>query len=175
MVIEMLRHTPAWVFVLFIGLVLMGFRQTFAQRASKTRLMVLPGVMAILSLTGVCSVFGAHAAGIAGWASGVGAAALASGLLLEPNDVGYSAVDRRYTLPGSWWPMLLMLAIFFIKYAVAVALAREPALVNATSFATGASLAYGLSSGVFLARAVNALRAPVEPRGATCITANLAG
>ena len=175
MVIEILRHTPVWVFVLFIGLVLMGFRQTLALRASRTRLLILPAVMATLSLTGVCSVFGAHAAGIAGWASGVGAAALAGGLLLDPNDIDYSAIDGKYTLPGSWWPMLLMLVIFFIKYAVAVALARNPALVNAMSFATGASLAYGLSSGVFLARAINALRAPVEPRGAGSMTANIAG
>jgi hypothetical protein len=64
----------------------------------------------------------------------------------------------RHTLPGSWLPLALMMAIFFTKYGAAVAVAREPALVNMPLFIGGVSILYGVWSGLFFARLLRVLR-----------------
>jgi hypothetical protein len=49
--------------------------------------------------------------------------------------------------------MALILALFCVKYAVGASLAISPALSADRSFAAAVSLAYGVFSGLFLARA----------------------
>ncbi len=66
----------------------------------------------------------------------------------------YSAADRTFTVPGSWFPLALMMLIYFTKYAVGVALARDPGLRSLPAFIGPVSLAYGLLSGIFLGGAL---------------------
>jgi hypothetical protein len=47
-----------------------------------------------------------------------------------------------------------MMAIFFIKYAVGVTLARQVPVVNTLIFKGLVSFAYGFLSGLFLSRAL---------------------
>ena len=56
-------------------------------------------------------------------------------------------------IPGSWWPLALMMAIFFIKYATGYAFARNLAIALQPWFVGAVSLSLGLLSGAFLARA----------------------
>ena len=159
MLAEILRRTPVWVFVLFVLLLGLGIAQTRTRNVTLPRLALLPFAMLGLSVYGIVSGFGAHPLPLACWAAGLAAVVVANFALRLPHGVLRSQTARSFTVPGSWVPLALMMAIFFTRYAVAVAIARDAALPAAPGFAAAAGLAYGAFSGVFLARALHILRA----------------
>ena len=154
MLIEILKRTPPWVFVLFFILVTLGYLQSKDRTASRGRVSILPLAMVALSFFSVLSAFGVVAAGLGFWALGV-AIAIAVGVKLgEPRGVGFSSDTQSFFIPGSWLPLAFMMAIFFTRYAVGVVLARHLPVAGETAFVASVSLAYGIFSGSFIARAL---------------------
>ena len=162
MLLQILAHTPAWVFALFALLLWMGITQLFPRRASLARITVMPVVMTALAVYGVVSAFADTPWALAAWAATallVGAATL----LLAPastaqNQPQYNPQARSFSLPGSGVPLALMMGIFTTKYAVGVALSLHPALAHDTLVALGISSLYGVFSGSFIARALRLWR-----------------
>jgi hypothetical protein len=83
------------------------------------------------------------------WALGQGAA---------PAGAAYEPETRRFTVPGSWLPLALFMAIFACKFAVGMTSAMAPELLDSLSAAIGISAVYGLFSGVPNARAWRLLK-----------------
>ena len=156
MLLQIISHTPAWVFLLFGFLVLVGLRQLRGGPMPAWRLGAMPVAMAAFSLYGVDSAFAHSAPALAAWAFSV-AAVVAAGVML-PGMIGagarYDAASRRYHVPGSAVPLVLMMAIFFTKYAVSVLQVMHPDLRQHAAFALAVSALYGAFSGIFLARAI---------------------
>jgi hypothetical protein len=164
MLLEILRHTPRWVFVLFFVLLAVGLALTRTRHVGRKTVAILPVAMIALSLYGVYSAFGAAPEAIAAWLIGVGVA-LAAGLALAmPRNVRYSETTQTFVVPGSWTPLALMMAIFFTKYAVGVILARHLPIASTTAFVASIGFAYGLFGGLFLARALVTWRARSAPQ-----------
>lgn len=61
--------------------------------------------------------------------------------------------DGGFALPGSPLPLLLMLAVFALRYAVTVSLVLHPQWRVEAGFALPASVAAGFLAGLFAARA----------------------
>jgi hypothetical protein len=80
-----------------------------------------------------------------------------------PRVVHFDAAVGKFSLPGSYGPLTLMMSIFLTRYVVSVALAISPALATSVLFALVASLAYGALSGTFLARSLHILAAGQGP------------
>jgi hypothetical protein len=153
LLIEIIKHTPTWVFVLFFVLLALGYFQSKDRVMKRGSVSILPLAMVALSFYGVLSAFGAAPLGLVSWIIG-GAAAVWVGVTFAlPRGVTYSIETRSFTVPGSWLPLVLMMAIFFIKYAVGVTLARQLSIVGMSGFIGVVSLCYGFLSGLFLARA----------------------
>lgn len=151
MLIQVLTHTPRWVFVLFFALLALGVQQMFPRTASLRKVSLLPVAMGGYSLYGVVSSFGQPVALLA-WALG---AALSFFVLFgRPAAAGtrYDASRREFRLPGSAVPLALMMGLFFIKYGVGVTLSFAPQLASHTGFALPLCALYGFFSGVFAAR-----------------------
>ena len=74
MTLDIIRHTPFWVWAVLAKLIVLGLWQTRARRIGRGRVTLLPRVMIGLSLGGVLSSFGVAGVAIGGWAAGVGAA-----------------------------------------------------------------------------------------------------
>jgi hypothetical protein len=163
MLIQILKGTPAWVFVLFAGLVVIGVMQSRARSVSAGRLMVLPAAFIAFSLFGVIAAFGAQPALLVAWALGVGVAVLVRRVVGSPSNARWDPASTTFQVPGSWTPLALMMTVFFARYAISVSLAMQPALAKEALFAIGVSLGYGLLSGAFLARALHvlAVRSPI--------------
>ena len=154
---QILTHTPLWVFALFFGLVYLGYLQSRTRQVSRGRLIVLPLAMLAWSLYSVWSTFDAHLTALAAWAC-AWVAVVVIGLAWVPSRrVAYDASTAQFTVPGSWMPLALMMGIFFFKYAVAVAHAVKPGVLDATTAVVVVSAMYGLFSGLFMARAVRTL------------------
>lgn len=165
MIMQIISHTPIWVFVLFFVLLTLGYQASRPRTLSRGRVAILPVAMMLLSAYGVVSAFGYRATGIAAWVAGMALSVLLNRALQLPRGGRYSATAQSFALPGSWIPLVLMLAIFFTKYTVAVLLSLHPTLLDHASFVTGVSLAYGVLSGIFFASALTLWRL-MHPRHA---------
>ena len=143
---------PLWVFGLLAGLIALGIRQ------SRTRVVkpaVVAGIAAALlglSRYGVASGFGATPLPLAAWALGVGTALALAGRVVAPR--GLARVGQAVRVPGSWWPLVLMLGIFAGKTVLGVAHGMHAAAEHQTWFIVSASLLFGLLSGAFASRAL---------------------
>ncbi len=157
-----LSHTPAYVWAILAALVVAGSLQLRAQRMSRRRLLVAPVAMGALSLWSVAAAFGAQPSVVAAWLLGIGAAALANRALRWPRAV--AGDGDAFVVAGSPWPLALMLAIFALRYAVAVSLVFHPEWRADLAFAAPLALAYGALSGMFAARAVRILTSGLGPR-----------
>jgi hypothetical protein len=158
MILQILQRTPPWVFGLFVLLVVLGVMQGRTRELGKSRVALLPAVFLPLSLWGVWSAFGAEPLAFGGWLAGIGAALLLNRWARLPRNVTFAEGSGRFRVEGSWAPLGLMMAIFFTRYAIAVATAMQPGLKTVPAFLAAVGFAYGLMSGSFLARALRILK-----------------
>jgi hypothetical protein len=160
--VAILKGTPVWVWALLLGLVALGVSQTFARRVSLLRSALMPVVMLTLSLQSVATGFANPPLALLAWAVGAAVAAMAVLRWMDVSAVAYDPALRCFDLPGSGWPLVLMLGIFAMKYGMGVSLALHPELRSSTDLALASSAAFGVFSGVFLGRTL-ALWVRVRP------------
>ncbi|MCD6076671.1 MAG: hypothetical protein K0R89_609 [Ramlibacter sp.] len=166
-----LRNTPPWVGGLLVALVALGSTQLRDRRAGLVRVSVMPVAITAFSLWGTVSAFAGSSLlpqVLALWA----AAALVAGapVAVMRVDAQYDPATRSYALRGSVVPLLLILAIFLVKYVVGVELAIAPRLVHDAPYVLTVGGLYGAFSGIFIGRAARlwrlALRSPVPAAAA---------
>jgi hypothetical protein len=154
MLLQIVQHTPTWVWGLFVALLAFGLSQARARSVSLTRMTVLPLVLLALSFSGVVSTFSHATIAILAWAIGVTAAIALGRRFVTVRGASWSAETGLLHVPGSWLPLVLMLALFLIKYGVGITLAMNHAMAADTAFGACCGLAYGSFSGLFAARAL---------------------
>jgi hypothetical protein len=154
MLLQILARTPECVFGLFALLVWLGARQLREGNVGLMRVSLMPLAMIGLSLYGVWSAFGDSPMALASWAAAATAAALLVQAIALPAETHFDAAERSFRMAGSAMPLVLMMGIFFTKYAVGVLLAMHPELAHRPHFAVGVSTLYGAFSGVFFGRAL---------------------
>lgn len=158
MITQILSHTPAWVFALFVVLLVFGLMQTRTRTVRRIPALLLPAGMVALSLAGIQSSFGMTPVPLAAWAVALATTALVGYALFRDKRVRYDAAAKAYFVPGSWVPLVVIMAIFFAKYAYAVMKAMNATVITTALFVVGLSVVYGLLSGYFAARALNLIR-----------------
>lgn len=164
LIVQILKHTPLWVFGLFFGLTYIGHLQSKTRLVSRHRLAFLPIALLCLSFLGVWSSFGPNLTAFVSWTCALLAVVTFSLALAPPHSVSYSPESKLFTVPGSWVPLALMMCIFFTKYAVAVARALNPGSSNSIALIAIICTIYGLCSGIFLARALRVTRTAKHPQ-----------
>ena len=155
MLVEMVKRTPPWVWVLLIGLIALGATQLRDRQMSRARLLALPLAMILLSLVLTASAFEAASAALIAWVIGGTLAVLARRPTAGP--ANGLAGEGLYRVAGSWWPLILILCIFSIRYVVNVMLAIDPGWRQHVPFQAGVSLLSGAFAGLFLGRAFTVL------------------
>lgn len=169
MLYQILTHTPIYVWAILAFLVYRGVLAAREREMSVARMLVIPLLMLALALQSVSTQFGLGSVAMLAWAIG----AAISALLCRVSGKGRAspgAIPGTVRIPGSWLPLALMMAIFVIKYALAVALSIQPALAGKALFAASACGLLGLCNGCFLGRLAGDLAAvgrPHQPAGVT--------
>lgn len=153
-----LSNTPPWVYGLFVLLLVFGLMQTRTRSVRRVPALLLPAGMVALSLAGIQSSFGLRPAPLASWALALAASAWVGPALFRDQRVAYHKEARAYQVPGSWWPLLIIMAIFFAKYVYAVMQALNVGAITAPAFIVALPAVYGLLSGYFAARALHLVR-----------------
>ena len=155
MFIAIVQHTPIWVWGLLTALLAAGLSQTRPRQLGLARVTLLPLLLVGLSLAGVFSAFGDAPIALGGWAAGAAVALAFARNAVAVRAATWSSASRTLHVPGSWWPLALMVGLFAIKYVAGASLALNPALARDAVFAGLCSAAYGSVSGLFLARALS--------------------
>ncbi len=156
MALEILRRTPVWVWIVLAALIAYGWYLGRPQRIARARVLVLPLVLTVIAVAGVVSVFGRAIGPLLAFGVGFSSALGLNQWLQLPGGVRREA--DLYLIPGSWIPLLLMLGIFLTKFAVGVISNVRPDLLARSDFPAAAAAVYGLTSGLFAARALHILR-----------------
>ena len=163
MLLTIVQHTPTWVWLVLAALLWLGASQMLARRAGLRRVLLMPIAMGVFSAWGMGSAFGAApriGSILAVWLAAACAVAALSLWLHRSAPAGtrYDTANQQFHLPGSAWPMLLIVGIFLVKWAVGVELALQPPLAHDSQFALQIALVYGAFNGVFAARTGRLLR-----------------
>ncbi len=164
MLIQIIQNTPFWVFGLFAALVALGVSQMFTRKVSMARMALTSAGLVAFSLYGTISAFPKLPLVLLAWA---GTAAIAFGWMYTrrlPEGTGYDNWQGKFTIPGSAFPLVLIMGIFATKYVVGVMLAMQPALASQYAFALTAASLFGVFSGVFAARSARLWRLALKGR-----------
>ncbi len=158
MLFEILRHTPLWVWALLALLLVLGATQWRDRAVTRLRLVILPLVLLALGISTLLPALKHMPAAAVIWlACGTLAFAVAARWLV-PARTRWEAASQRLHVPGSAWPMGLILATFLLKYSIGVFQALQPALATSSGFLVGLAATSGLLSGLWLGRAFAMLR-----------------
>jgi hypothetical protein len=157
LLVQILANTPVWVFVLFVVLLAVGLMQARTRTVRKTAAFLLPAGMIALSLAGISSSFGLQLVPVTSWLVALSLVTLAGRWWFRDDKVQYDPATSTFAIPGSWTPLVVIMAIFFAKYVYAVMRAFNLEGVTAPLFVVCQSAVYGALSGYFAARALNLL------------------
>lgn len=163
---QILSHTPLYVWAILAFLIQRGVAASVTREQPLGRLAILPLAMLLLSLLDLNGKFGLGAATVAAWLASATLAALASWQWIGQDSIGAGSVAGSVRQRGSWLPLVLMLAIFVLKFSLAVLLAVRPEARHNLALALAASGLFGLFNGIFFGRLARAA-AVLLPRAAT--------
>jgi hypothetical protein len=156
--LQILLHTPPWVFLVFGLLVVLGASQCVRRQAGLARLALAPLGMLAWSFSSAIAASAAAAGALGVWLLATALAAAAVARHPAPAGTRHDAATRRFNIPGSPWPLVLMMGIFFTKYAAGVALALRPGLAAEAARALPLAAVYGVLGGALLGRALRLAR-----------------
>jgi hypothetical protein len=163
-ILEVIRHTPHWVWAVLALLIVLGVSQLRARRLGRLPVALLPLALGGYSLWGAISLFGLHTAVVAAWALAMALTAWVARRFAWSPGIRHEPASDRFALPSSVWPLVLMLTVFAVRYSVVVTLVFHREWGGDMGFATGASAVYGVLSGLLAGRALYIL-AHAQPSG----------
>ena len=155
-ILEIIKRTPMWVWSILAALIVVGLINLRERIYSRARLVATPIALGAYSLWGATAAFGLRPEVIAAWLAGLALAVAANRVLQWPRNARPDG-KGSFTVPGSVWPLVLMLAIFSLRYVDTVTLVFHHDWARDAQFSLGMTLAYGTLSGLFTARALRIL------------------
>ena len=94
---QVIVHTPVWVWVLLVVISAIGLRQMTDQTVPLRRLIIVPLVWAVLSISSATQAFGVHPGVLIAWAAGVALVVAGNQWLAWPRGV-QALGDGRFAI-----------------------------------------------------------------------------
>lgn len=153
--LDIVAGTPVWVWPLLLYVLYVGWSASRDRVVPLWRLLVMPVVFAVLAVSNLLSA-GPSGFGLLAFAAGaVGGAGV--GWAVAARRPARRLPDGRLALRGDWLPLLLVVAIFSVRYATGVVTALDPSLANDVAFRTTGLFLSGLFSAMMIAGTVGVL------------------
>jgi hypothetical protein len=151
MLIQILTHTPLYVWAILAFLVYRGGVAMRDRDVEVRKLVMIPAVMLVLSLQDISTKFGLGGWALAAWMLAAAGMALAAGMVRSTR-IAASTVPGHVRVRGSRLPLVMMMAVFFTKYVASVTLAVAPQLHQDLLFACIVCGLFGVFNGWFIGR-----------------------
>ena len=104
-IVEVLKHTPAYVWAILAALIIFGSLQMRDQMVGRARVLLLPVGLGAYSLWGAASAFGVQWDVFAAWAVGMGAMLWAARSVGWPRKVEFLPERNAFAVGGSFLPL----------------------------------------------------------------------
>lgn len=144
-----LTHTPLYVWAILAFLVFRGVLASRDRDITMTRMTVIAVLMLALALQSIGARYGLASLAMAAWLAGSAVVALQR-WTFGGSRVEAGPAPGSLRIRGSWTPLLMMLTIFVIKYAMAVVQVVRPQVALGAGFALASCGLLGLCNGYFL-------------------------
>ena len=154
--LDIVTHTPAWAWLVLVALVWLGLQRTRPRDVGVARLVLMPAILVALSLSNL--LLGGLSIGvIAGLGLG-GLLGAAAGFALERLQPARPLGNGRIWLPGEWTSLVVVLAVFVVRYVRAVAASVDPVLAGSDAFVVPMTGLSGFFALMLITRTVLRLR-----------------
>ncbi|MGE0723715.1 MAG: DUF6622 family protein [Alphaproteobacteria bacterium] len=157
--VNAIQHTPLWVWALLAVLVWRGLSATRESTGPLWRYAIVPVAIGIWGLSGLVLRYPLSAGAIGVWLGGLALGGLLAWRAAQGVPVRADPARGTITVPGTWSVLVLILAIFAVKYWLAYRLARDPALAVEPSFYLADVGFSGLATGGLAGRVARYARA----------------
>jgi len=146
--IETLKHTPVWVYLLLAFLIAAGIRSMRTMVLPVIGIMVPSVTLLFISLSSVVSIVHGRNVLFAIWGG-----AFLSGLFLgnkfvKKMGIKYEQTSRKVTIPGSYLYMVLYIVIFGIRYYFGYKQATDPQSVDGIYISGAMAALSGICTGM---------------------------
>ena len=152
-IVEVVKHTPGYVWAILAALGVLGGLQMREQIVSRARVLLLPVALGIYSLWSALATFGAQVQVLVAWAVGMGVMLGLARWVAWPRKVDFLPERNAFAVGGSVLPLIAMLAVFAARYVATVSLILNPQWRGLAAVTIVGGLGYGLLSGIFAMRA----------------------
>lgn len=150
-VTAVLGSAPAWVYVLLVGLIVLGVRRLRTREVPVVAAVIPVVAFLAWSIVGAIALSDRAGPGIAAsaWFGGALMGVLSATVLPEAR--GIRLAGGRVRQPGSWLPLVLYMAVFVARFgcgAWAALIPEQAALATATGVGIGAAMTARLVTSV---------------------------
>jgi len=152
MIINILTNTPFYVYWIFFSLLFVGISQIKTRQVGVRRAILIPLVLILLSVYAITHDFGLNLFSLFIWICGIAFIFVLDRRVKSQKQIQYSSDNKIFIIGGSYFPLFMMMLLFFTKYTVGVVTALDSALLHTSLFIGVISLLYGIFSGMYLIR-----------------------
>lgn len=158
--LDILTHTPFWVWAALVALVWLGLRRTADREVTLSRMVLFPIIATLLALYGMAASWSGIGSGL-GLLAGLSAGAFLA-IAMERRNPARLVANGRLLLAGEWTSLAILVALFLTHYVDAVLGVVSPALVDSQGFRLLTTAIYGGAAANMMVR--TALRLAVATR-----------
>lgn len=152
LLLQILIHTPVWVWAILAFLVWRGGAAMRPGRISLQKLAIVPVLFSVWGVWSISHRYGGSGLAWAGWLVGIGAGAALGWRLLRRATLTLDPATGALWRSADYSQLPLLLITFLIKYGFEVAFAVAPPLVNIGSVSAAYLLLSGAFTGMFIGR-----------------------
>jgi hypothetical protein len=149
--VEVVRNTPAWVFLLLGFLVWQGVKARRVRTLAIWRPFIVPVIFLLMGLMGLFAPGTEGLAPLIAWITAL-LMTIPIGIATGPRPLAWDRAAGRVTLPGSLMPLLRSVTVFSLQYGFAVELALHPEQQG--TLAVVARAVSGATAGYFVGWAI---------------------
>ena len=153
MVTETLRHTPVWVYFIFVYLLYVGIRSMKARVMSVKRIVIMPLVFIIWSGVSM-ALSGRFETVIVGWIALLPFGMLAGYIQTRRFDIQVNRKLGRIKIPGTISTLVIIALTFSFKYFAGFMNAVYPDIANGNVFQPTIFAVSGFFTGIFVGRMI---------------------
>lgn len=149
--IQVIVHTPVWVWPLFVALVYFGYKCSKTRQIRVRTLFLVPALYLFLSVRPLIEAGGALPL-ISAWLGGAGLGVLIGWVTNEKAAVKLNYEVKMVEIPGEWMTLSLMMAFFAVRYYYGYKLASAGDTIIDESFYLTYHGIFGAFTGYFIGR-----------------------
>ena len=156
MIMELITHTPIYVWALLFFLIMMGLRARKTSIVALKMFVIMPTIFCAWALYAILMRYGTNFSILSFWTISLLLGIAVGNLIIRSYSLRFDKIKRKVEMPGSWMLLILSLSIFCLRYFLGASTAIHPELAQSTEFLITELLATFVT-GIFVGRSTGCL------------------